>query len=137
MAANPWLQDSLTPPSYPSEPPGARFYDQIVQIDNVRLLLPLGRVVIHIMDQNLVKGLPCGTFQTWMFFTGLTFRDFFASFGIRVGVREHHEIGEKTFKPSQKILVDDSRAGKSLAENGWIPGRGYGSKPVWLEVLEK
>ncbi|KAL8677508.1 MAG: hypothetical protein Q9186_006082 [Xanthomendoza sp. 1 TL-2023] len=160
MPSNPWLQPPTshhdepsgttphhhpppqpqqpTPPAfhpYPSEPPGGRFYGQIVEAEHVRLLLPLERVVIHIMDHNFVKGLPHGNFQPWVFFPALTISDLFASLGIETGVREHQYTGAGTFVPSQKILVSDPRVGKKLAEIGWVPGRGINSKPVWLEIL--
>ncbi|KAI4124327.1 MAG: hypothetical protein LQ338_004840, partial [Usnochroma carphineum] len=122
--------------SSPLEPPGGHFHGYSVEVQGVRALFPLRTAVFHVMNRDFMKGLPSGYMQPWEFPTGLTVRDFCVALGIRGGISECHEMGDGTWMHSQTFLPGDTRAGKTLEEVGWTPGRGIKSKPIWIEVLE-
>ncbi|KAL8735609.1 MAG: hypothetical protein Q9166_000778 [cf. Caloplaca sp. 2 TL-2023] len=125
-------QSTSTPP----EPPGARFDGQMFEVQGVPVLFPLKKAVFHIMDSKFPLGQRDGKMRPYVYFTNVTATDLFGSLGIQTGVREWHVTGSGTFAKSQTILVNDARASKTLEDIGWCDGRGFTSKPVWLEVLE-
>lgn len=74
--------------------------------------------------------------EPWEFPTGLTVKDFCVALGIRGGIMECHDTGDGTWKKGQTFLPGDARAEKRLEEVGWVAGRGFNSKPVWVVVQD-
>lgn len=136
QAAQTSHQPPPAPPSPPpKEPPGARLHGQAFEIEGVRVLFPLDHAVFHVMDEKFTGGFAGAKIQAYVYFTGLTVREFFDSLGIKRGVTEWMEMGGNESFKAQTIMVGDKRAEQKLQEVGWRSGRGVTSKPIWLQVL--